>query len=29
MTYDHLAHRLQLELHEMIASGYDVTKTGA
>ena len=27
MTYDHLVHRVQLEFHEMIASGYDVTLT--
>ena len=27
MTYDHLIHRMQLEFHEMVASGYDVTLT--
>ena len=27
MTYDHLVHRVQLEFHEMMASGYDVTLT--
>ena len=27
MTYDHLFHSVQLEFHDMIASGYDVTLT--
>ena len=27
MTYDHLVHRVQLDLHEIITSGYDVILT--
>ena len=27
LTYDHLVHRVQLEFHEIITSGYDVTLT--
>ena len=27
MIYDHLVHRVLLEFHELIASGYDVTLT--